>query len=82
MAIEDNGCIHDFDPPQGYMARLCSKCGMARDVEMERQRDELSEEMEECHRLLDEYWGLTGDGVAADTLETRLKMLLAEIGDF
>lgn len=47
-------------------------------LEMQRQRDELSEEMERCHRLLDIHWGLPNDSVALDTLEDRIKMLLEE----
>jgi hypothetical protein len=45
---------------------------------MRRQRDELSEEMERCHRMLDVHWGHSLETTALDTLEDRLKMLLDE----
>src|ERR1700755_2428287 len=48
-------------------------------LEMRQQRDELSDEMERCHRLLDTHWGLPTDSVALDTLEDRIKMLLTEV---
>lgn len=48
-------------------------------LETQRQRDEISEEMERCHRLLDNYWGLPTDSVALDTLEDRIKLLIEEV---
>lgn len=47
-------------------------------AEMRRQRDDLSDEMERCHRLLDKHWGLDESTTALDTLEDRLALLLEE----
>lgn len=47
--------------------------------EYKRQRDDLSEEIERCHRLLDVYYGESLETVAIDTLEHRLEGLLAEL---
>ena len=51
----------------------------ANGAEMRRQRDDLSEEMERCHRMLDEWYGEDPSTVAADPLEERLKEFLAEM---
>jgi hypothetical protein len=47
--------------------------------EFRQQRDDLSAEMERCHRLLDVYYGESLETTALDTLEDRLKQLLDEI---
>jgi len=43
------------------------------------QRDDLSAEMERCHKLLDEWYGEDPATSAVDTLEDRLTRLLAEL---
>lgn len=47
-------------------------------AELRRQRDDLSAEMERCHRLLDRHYGEDESTTALDTLEDRLKTLLDE----
>lgn len=47
---------------------------------MRQQRDELSDSIERCHRLLDVYWGLSLEYSALDPLEDRLIQLIAEKG--
>lgn len=48
-------------------------------AEMKRQRDELSEEMERCHGMLDKHYREPEGTVSADTLEQRLAWLLEEV---
>lgn len=43
------------------------------------QRDDLSEEMERCHRLLDAHYGESLETTSLDTLEDRLEQLLTEV---
>ena len=43
------------------------------------QRDDLSAEIERCHRLLDVYYGESLETTSVNTLEDRIEALLAEI---
>lgn len=47
--------------------------------DMRQQRDDLSEEMERCHRLLDVHYGEDLNTAALDTLEDRLTELLSTL---
>lgn len=78
MATEDNGCIHNFTV-QSHAGRDCFKCGVSREADMQRQRDELSEEMERCHAMLDAHYGEPEGTVSADTLGQRVAWLLEEV---
>lgn len=46
---------------------------------MRTQRDDLSDEMERCHRMLDVHYGESLETTSLDTLEDRLEQLLAEV---
>lgn len=64
----------------------CIKKGLGEDLsssenekinQLRKDRNELSEEIEICHRLLDKYYGLDNDGqTSMDPLDTRLMKLL------
>ena len=46
---------------------------------MRQQRDDLSAEMERCHKMIDAHYGEDPNTTSLDTLEDRLAQLLAEI---
>lgn len=66
---------------QYVRSRRCPECKgeSLPESSYRKERDDLSAEMERCHRLLDAYYGESFETTSLDTLEDRLTTLFAEL---